>query len=109
MAMPGDTRHTQSVELTFKYSEEIAENHIPASGKPEIVIAPGEYARIRRDQVNRTFYFLTACSALCIGTVALVPQPAVQATALAIWAGSSGFARHLLSGAAQKPDKPIDR
>jgi hypothetical protein len=102
MAMPGDTRHTQRVELTFRYSDEISEDNVPDPGKPEIIIGPAEYAKVRRGQVNRVFYFLTACSALCIAAVAAAPRPAVQATALAIWAGSLGFARYLLSGTTHK-------
>jgi hypothetical protein len=102
--MSGDTRHIQQhVELTFKYSEELSENERPRPGKPETVIVQEDYARVRKWHIKRVFYFLTCSSALCLTTVALVPAPAVQATALGIWATSAGLAQFLLAGAYRKP------
>jgi hypothetical protein len=56
-------------------------------------IAPDSYAGFRKWRIKRMFYFLTCSSALCLAAVTLVPRPAVQATALGIWATSAGLAR----------------
>jgi hypothetical protein len=105
MVMPGDTRHIQHVELTFKYSEELSEDEIPRPGRPDPVLAPDSYSRFRKWRIKRVFYFLTSSSALCLAAVTLVPRPAVQATALGIWAASAGLARFLLTGAYLKPNE----
>jgi hypothetical protein len=108
--MPGDTRHTkQRVELTVEYVEVISENDTPQPGKPEIVVTPEGHVRVRKAHITRVFYYLTASSALCLGTVALVPKPAVQATAIAIWAGSAATARYLLPAPHPKPGKSPTR
>jgi hypothetical protein len=104
--MPGDTRHIQHVELTFKYSEELSEDEIPRPGRPDPVIASETYTRVRKWHIKRVFYFLTCSSALCLAAVALVPRPAVQATALGIWATSAGLARFLLTGTYRKSRRP---
>jgi hypothetical protein len=100
--MAGDVRHTQHFELTFRYIEELSENEIPRPGGLEPVIAPEAYVRFRKWHIKRVFYFLTCCSALCLAAVALVPQTAVQLTALGMWAASVGLARYLLTGAYRK-------
>jgi hypothetical protein len=104
--MSGDTRHIQHVELTFRYSEELSEDEIPRPGRPDPVLAPDSYARFRKWRIKRVFYFLTCSSALCLAAVTLVPRPAVQATALGIWATSAGLARFLLTGTYPKSPEP---
>lgn len=100
--MPGDSHHSQHVELTFTYLEELSEHELPRPGRTDPVIAEEDCARVRKWHVQRVFYFLMATSALCLTAVALVPRPAVQATALGIWLASAGLARFLLSGAYQR-------
>jgi hypothetical protein len=104
--MSGDTRHIQHVELTFRYSEELSEDEIPRPGRPDPVLAPDSYARFRKWRIKRVFYFLTCSSALCLAAVTLVPRPAVQATALGIWATSADLARFLLTGTYPKSPEP---
>jgi hypothetical protein len=100
--MPGDTRHSQRVEMTFRYSEELSEDEMPPLGRTDPVITQDGYARVKKWQIQRAFYFLTATSTLCLTAVALVPRPPMQATALGIWVASAGLARFLLSGAYQR-------
>jgi hypothetical protein len=104
--MSGDSRHVQHVELTFRYSEELSEDEIPRSGRPDPVLVPDSYARFRKWRIKRVFYFLTSSSALCLAAVTLVPEPAVQATALGIWVTSAGLARFLLTGTDRKHKEP---
>ena len=101
--MPGNTRHVKRVEATIKYSEEISEDIVPGPGKPEIVLGPAEFVKIRKWHVTRVFYFLTFSSALCLTTVAVVPKPAVQATSVAVWLASAGLARYLLADTYRQP------
>jgi hypothetical protein len=96
--MPGDVQHTKRVYVSFMY-QEISEDLVPLPGKPEPVISPGGYTRMRKWHVKRVFYFLILSSGVCLGAVALVPKPVVQGTALGIWAASVGLARYLLTGA----------
>ena len=103
--MSGDTRHTKRVDVTIRY-QELSEDLVPEPGTPETVIGPEEFTRIRKWHVKRVFYFLICSSALCLGAVVLAPQPAVQGTALGIWAASSGLARFLLAGAYRGPARP---
>jgi hypothetical protein len=103
--MPGDARHTKRVDVTIRY-QELAEDLVPEPGKPEAVIGTEEFARIRKWHVKRVFYFLICSSALCLSAVVLAPQPAVQGTALGIWAASAGLARYLLAGAYRSPARP---
>jgi hypothetical protein len=100
--MSGDARRVQRLELTFKYSDELSEDENPEPGMSGIALLPQEYARVRKWHVRRVFYFLTCTSALCLATVALVPKPAVQITALGIWATSAGLAQFLLATAYRK-------
>jgi hypothetical protein len=101
--MPGNTRHVKRVEATFKYAEEISEEIAPRPGKPEIVLGPAEYVKIRKWHVTRVFYFLILSSALCLTAVAVAPQPAVQATAVAVWLATAGLARYLLADSYRHP------
>jgi hypothetical protein len=84
-------------------SQELSEDVVPGPGKPEIVLAPQEYIKVRKWHVTRVFYFLTGSSVLCLGAVSLVPKPAVYATAVAVLAVSAGLARFLLTQAYQGP------
>ena len=103
--MSDDARHTKRLDVTSRY-QELSEDLVPEPGKPETVIAPEEFARIRKWHVKRVFYFLICSSALCLGAVVLAPQPAVQGTALGIWVASAGLARFLLAGAYRSPAGP---
>ena len=102
--MPGDTRHSQQVSLTIKYSE-LSEDVTSDPIGIGAVVGPEKYAKVKKWHINRVFYFLTCSSAMCLGTVALVPNPVVQGTALAIWAGSVGIGKFLLSGAYHRGGK----
>ena len=102
--MTGDTRRTQRLELTLKYSDELSEDEVPAPGKPEIVLLPQDHIRVRKWHVRRVFYFLTCVSTLCLAAIVLVPKPAVQVTVLGIWATSAGLAQFLPGAAYRKPD-----
>lgn len=102
--MSGDARRVQRLELTFKYSDELSENEDPEPGMSAIALLPEDYSRVKKWHVRRVFYFLTCTSALCLATVALVPKPAVQVTALGIWATSAGLAQFLLANAYRKPE-----
>ena len=101
--MPGETRHTRErAELRINYAYELSEDITPEPGRAEIVVGPNERKRSETSHETRVFCYLTAWSALCLGAVALVPRPAVQATAVAIWAGSSGLTQYLHSGKRQR-------
>lgn len=100
--MSGDTRRTQRLELTLKYSDELSEDERPAPGIPGILLVPEDYIRVRKWHVKRVFYFLTCTSALCLAAIVLAPEPAVQVTALGIWATSAGLAQFLLADAYRK-------
>jgi hypothetical protein len=102
--MSGDARRVQRLELTFKYSDELSENEDPEPGMPQITLLAQDYVKVKKWHVRRVFYFLTSTSALCLATVALVPKPAVQVTALGIWATSAGLAQFLLATAYRKPE-----
>jgi hypothetical protein len=102
--MSGDSRRVQRLELTFTYSDELSEDEDPEPGMSGITLLPQDFARVRKWHVSRVFYFLTCTSALCLATVALVPKPAVQVTALGIWATTAGLAQFLLAGAYRKPE-----
>jgi hypothetical protein len=102
--MSGDARRVQRLELTFKYSDDLSEDETPEPGMPGVVLLPQDYVRVRKWHVRRVFYFLSCTSALCLATVALVPKPAVQVTALGIWATSAGLAQFLLASAYRKPE-----
>jgi hypothetical protein len=103
--MTGDTRRTQRLELTLKYSDELSEDEIPAPGEANIVLLPQDHIRVRKWHVRRVFYFLTCVSSLCLAAISLVPKPAVQVTVLGIWATSAGLAQFLLAAAYRKPDR----
>src|SRR5690348_10247260 len=105
MVMPGDKRRSQQVKVTIEYAGELAEDLVPEPGRAGAVIGPERFAKVKRWHVNRVFYFLTGSSAMCLGTVALVPRPAVQGTAVAVWAGSAGLARFLLAGSYRNSTK----
>jgi hypothetical protein len=105
MVMPGDKRRSQQVKVTIEYAGELSEDISPQHEGARAVIGPERFAKVKRGHVNLVFYFLTCSSAMCLGTVALVPRPVVQGTALAIWAGSVGLARFLLAGAYRRKDK----
>lgn len=102
--MTGDSRRVQRLELMFKYSDELSEDEDPGPGMSRITLLPQDYARVKKWHVRRVFYFLTCTSALCLGTVALVPKPAVQVTVLGIWATTAGLAQFLLASAYRKPE-----
>jgi hypothetical protein len=102
--MSGDARRTQRLELTLKYSDELSEDERPSSAKPEIILVSQDYIRVRKWHVKRVFYFLTCVSALCLTAIAVAPKPAVQVTALGIWATSAGLAQFLLAGAYRKQE-----
>jgi hypothetical protein len=98
MGMPGDERRNEQVRITIEYAGELSEDVSPEAGGARVVIGPEQYAKVKKGHVNLVFYFLAFSSALCLGTVAFVPRPVVQETALCIWAGSVGLARFLLAG-----------
>jgi hypothetical protein len=102
--MSGSTRRIQHLEVNLKYSDELSEDEKPEPGRLGIVVMPDRYTRVRKWHVNRVFYFLICTSALCLATVALVPKPSVQATALGIWATAAGVAQFLLAGAYRNPE-----
>lgn len=104
MTMPGDTRHNQHVEITFRYSEELSEDEPPIPGAQPPVLAPETYARVRARDVRRLFAFLTSISALCLVAVTLVPKTAVQVTAIGIFGAAAGIAHNLIP----LPRKPRD-
>jgi hypothetical protein len=97
--MPGDTRRSQRLNFTIKYSNELSEEIPPSPLGAGPVVGPQEFVKVRSRDVNRVFYFLTCTSLICLSAVVLYPRPIVQATALTIWAGSVGLARFLLVGA----------
>jgi hypothetical protein len=105
MVMPGDKRRNQQVKVTIEYAGELSEDVSPEPGGVRAVIGPERFAKVKRWHVNLVFYFLAGSSAMCLGAVAFVPRPAVQATAVAIWAGSAGLARFLLAGTYRKNGK----
>jgi hypothetical protein len=95
-----DIRRKQQVKLKIEY---LSEDVLPEPGKAEPVIVGGEeFAKVEKWRVNRVFYFLTGSSIACLTVAALVPNPAVQGTAIAIWAGSVGLAKILLADAYRK-------
>jgi hypothetical protein len=115
--MPGDTQrseHKQRSEHTkfiIKYSHELSEDVSPEPGIPIAVVGPEKFAKVKDPHINRVFYFLICSSAMCLATVAFVPNSVVQETALAVWTGSAALARFLLAGAYRKSGKatrPVD-
>jgi hypothetical protein len=100
--MHSDEMHYPEVNTTTKYNQ-ISEDEEAKPGKAEVIVGPTQYLKVKKWRINRVFYFLISISVICLTTTALVPDPAVQATALAIWAGSAGLARYLLADAYRKP------
>lgn len=102
---PSDIRRTQNVR--FRIIEYLSEDIIPEPGKPEPVIITEESttvkneksANVRKWYASRVLYFTAGTSGACIAAVAAVPNPAVQATACAVWAGSLGLAKLMLDKA----------
>lgn len=103
--MPAGPRPARRVELTIKYSQELAENTSPPPGKPEIVLSPQEHIKARKWHITRAFYFLTTISAICLTAVIAAPKPAVQAIAAATLAAAASLARILLTAATRPPRK----
>ncbi len=102
--MPGDTSH-QQVKVKVRYSYELSEDTRPEPGTAQAVISPEEFTKVKKWHINRIFYFLIASSLMCLATAALVPNPEVQVTAVAVWTGSAAIARRLLAGAYRKSGK----
>jgi hypothetical protein len=102
MTMSGDTRHSQHVEITLRYSHELSEDEPPVRGAQSPVLAPEAYARVRTRDVRRLFAFLTAISALCLVAVTLVPKTPVELTAIGIFGAAAGIAHYLIP-AVRKP------
>lgn len=91
-----DTRRKQHVNFKIEY---LSEDIIPESRELQPILADEGFAKVKRWHVDRVFYFLAGISVICLSVVAVVPNPVVQASAGAIWAGSAGLARYLLKGA----------
>jgi hypothetical protein len=85
--------------VQVKYSQEISEDLRPTPGKVYPVVVPTEYSKVNKRRVNTVFYYLAGSSVLCLGAVAIEPNPIVQGTAIAIWTGSLALGRFLLAGA----------
>jgi hypothetical protein len=101
--MRGDARRTEQVRVSIKY--ELSEDVSPTPGIADPVMGPAEYTKVKKQYVNRVFYFLAFTSVVCLVAVAVVPNPVVQETALGVWVGAAGLARFLLAGAYHKGRK----
>jgi hypothetical protein len=101
--MDGDARRTEQVRLSIRY--ELSEDVSPTPGMADPVLGPAEYSKVKKQQINRVFYFLAFSTVVCLGAVAAVPNPVVQETALGVWVGAAGLARFLLAGVYRKGRK----
>ena len=95
----GDRFQNDEPTLPIKYSEEIAERLTPASSIAEPVLGPNTYIRAEKWRINRVFYFLSFTSVVCLGTLMLSPQPAIEVAVVSIWSGAVALSRYLLSSA----------
>jgi hypothetical protein len=79
------------------HPEEIIEHEIPSRRIPEpVIVEDTKYKQIRRDKLDRTFYFLGFLSLACLGAVVLSPHAQVAIAAGTIWSGAVALSRHLL-------------
>ena len=101
--MPGDTRRTKELKrASVDRSQEIHEDIRSRPGKANPVILPTEYTKLRKRRVNGVLCYLMGTSALSVGAVIIAPNQMVEATVLAVLAGSFGFAKFLIDGGRKK-------
>jgi hypothetical protein len=85
--------------------EYVSEDVIPEPGKSEPVLIDKTSIDESMRYVDRALYMVSGSSAVCLGVVAAVPHPAVQAMACTVWAGSFGLAKVMLAKANRKAAK----
>ncbi len=102
--MRGDAGN-EHVKVKIKYLYELSEDIQPQPGKPETVISPEEFRRVKQRHINLTFCFLIVSSVICLTIAALRPYPEVLVLVGAVWAGQLEIARRQLARVNRKHGK----
>lgn len=96
--LPGDTEHTEVSNLSTPDTGDISEDESPNDTAGMIAaIGPENYVLVKKTAIRYACGLMASTTALCLGAVAIHPQPVVYGCVVTIWGSSAAFARRLVN------------